>query len=101
MGRVRLRGSGGAALRHDKCAQQRGRAVAQDGEQYGEGNEPWWQNLSQREQVPEVTAAVEPIATEDSVLCFSNNARVFGTISPAKTPWAPSPNWRGNGGAQH
>src|SRR5262245_24734820 len=35
------------------------------------------------------------------MLCFRNNARVFGTISLAKTPCSPSPNWRGNCRAQH
>jgi putative transposase len=35
------------------------------------------------------------------VLRFTNNTRVFGTISPAKTTCSASPNWRGNGGAQH
>jgi len=35
------------------------------------------------------------------VLCFRNNSRDSGTISPAKTTCSPSPNWRGNCGAQH
>src|SRR5215470_8269659 len=37
----------------------------------------------------------------DFVFRFRNNARVFGTISRAKTTGSPSPNWRGDGGAQH
>jgi hypothetical protein len=39
--------------------------------------------------------------TEVLVLRFRNNTGVFGTISHAKTIGSPSPNWRGNCGAQH
>ena len=35
------------------------------------------------------------------MLCVRNNARVFGSISPAKITCSPSPDWRGNCGAQH
>src|SRR5262249_15815062 len=43
----------------------------------------------------------EPFSDTCLVLRFRNNARVFGTISHAKTTGSTSPNWRGNCGAQH
>ena len=51
--------------------------------------------------VPGVAGAVVLLRPQRLVLRFRNNARVFETISPAKTTRSPSPNWRGNCGAQH
>src|SRR5262249_29840744 len=49
----------------------------------------------------EDTVGDKEVQSPSLVLHFRNDTRVFGTISRAKTTGSTSPNWRGNGGAQH
>jgi type I restriction enzyme R subunit len=63
-------------------------------------NEPEFQEVVAQGLGQKVYARL-PKALLDLVLRFRNNTGVFGTISHAKTIGSPSPNWRGNCGAQH